>query len=90
MSCQHGNWPPCETCDEIDAQTKALEAEVAALRKCLKDVQWRILDTRETLMRESMVGGHRIYGCDEWSTPTVNLQRAADLIDDAMNGANYY
>jgi hypothetical protein len=20
VSCQHGNWPPCEQCDELDAQ----------------------------------------------------------------------
>ena len=70
------------------AVANTLIAENDALRKAMADVRWRILDTRETLMRESMIGGGRIYGCDEWSTPTVNLQRAADVIDAAMNGAN--
>ena len=51
----------------------------------LKDLRWRIADVREMLM--SSWGGQRIYGCDEWSTPVVNLQRAIDKIDRAIAAA---
>lgn len=40
MSCQHGNWPPCDLCNEIDAAylnghkhaTESDQAELAELR----------------------------------------------------------
>src|SRR5690606_34586964 len=36
VSCQHGNWPPCDHCDEIDAAVAhaiaPLQAEIEALR----------------------------------------------------------
>lgn len=48
----------------------------------LKDLRWRINDVRETLMES--FGDRRIYGCDEWSTPVVNLQRAIDKIERAI------
>ena len=51
----------------------------------LKDIRWRINDVRDMLM--SSFGDNRIYGCDEWSTPTVNLQRAIDKIDRAIAAA---
>jgi len=51
----------------------------------LKDLRWRIADVREMLM--SSWGDRRIYGCDEWSTPVVNLQRAIDKIDRAIAAA---
>lgn len=50
----------------------------------LKDLRWRINDVRDMLM--SSFGDRRIYGCDEWSTPVVNLQRAIDKIDRAATG----
>lgn len=52
--------------------------------KLLKDLRWRINDVRDMLM--SSFGDRRIYGCDEWSTPVVNLQRAIDKIDRAATG----
>lgn len=51
----------------------------------LKDLRWRMDDVREMLM--SSFGDRRIYGCDEWSTPVVNLQRAIDKIDTAIAAA---
>ncbi|KPV23304.1 hypothetical protein APR51_08070 [Variovorax paradoxus] len=36
------------------------------------------------LMKEGY-NGQRIYGCDEWSTPTINLQLAIDKIDEALS-----
>jgi hypothetical protein len=48
-------------------------------RGLLNDLRWRINDVRDMLM--SSFGDRRIYGCDEWSTPVVNLQRAIDKID---------
>jgi hypothetical protein len=57
-------------------------SEGNATRELLKDLRWRIADVRETLM--SSWGERRIYGCDEWSTPVVNLQRAMDKIDRAI------
>jgi hypothetical protein len=56
-------------------------SEGKATLELLKDLRWRIADVRETLM--SSWGDRRIYGCDEWSTPVVNLQRAIDKIDRA-------
>jgi hypothetical protein len=53
-----------------------------ATGELLKDLRWRINDVRETLMES--FGDRRIYGCDEWSTPVVNLQRAIDKIERAI------
>lgn len=62
-------------------ETVRLERE--AMDALLRDLRWRMDDIRDMLMKEG-IGGNRIYGCDEWSTPTVNLQRAIDKIDAAI------
>lgn len=51
--------------------------------KLLKDLRWRLDDIRDMLMKEGF-NGDRIYGCDEWSTPTVNLATAIGVIDKAL------
>lgn len=51
--------------------------------RLLKDLRWRIDDVRDMLMSRGF-GDERIYGCDEWSTPTVNLQTAINVIDKAI------
>ena len=51
--------------------------------KLLKDLRWRLDDIRDMLMKEGF-DGQRIYGCDEWSTPTVNLATAIGVIDKAL------
>ena len=54
----------------------------------LKDLRWRISDTRDQLMRSRCGAGEEsLYGIDEWSTPAVNLQLAIDLIDQATGTA---
>ena len=45
-----------------------------------RDMLWRLADIREELMR-TMYDGSRQYGCDEWSTPIVNLTRAIALLE---------
>ena len=49
----------------------------------LRDIRWRIDDIRDMLMKQNG-RGDRIYGCDEWSTPVVNLQTAIAVIDAAL------
>lgn len=57
------------------------------MNELLKDLRWRLNDIRDMLMTKGIRSGTRIYGCDEWSTPTVNLQRAIEKIDDALSVA---
>ena len=74
------------------AMKQALQAALNAraggdgLEKVLQDVRWRIGDVREMLMTYRNWGdpGQRLYGCDEWSAPTVNLQTAINVIDAAL------
>ena len=40
------------------------------------DLTWRLEDIAHSLQAE--VRGERLYGLDEWSTPIVNLKKAAD------------
>lgn len=51
-----------------------------------KDLLWRLTDIREELMR-TMYDGSRQYGCDEWSTPVVNLTRAIALLEKDVENA---
>lgn len=75
---------PLFTADQMRAfAEEALRLEREAKDTLLSDLRWRMDDIRDMLMQEG-VGGNRIYGCDEWSTPTVNLQRAIDKIDAAI------
>ena len=37
---------------------------------------------RERLMTIGVVSGKRIYGCDEWSEPTVRLQKVIEALQD--------
>lgn len=53
-----------------------------------KDLLWRLSDIREELMR-TMYDGRRLYGCDEWSTPVVNLTRAIDLLERDVEDAKH-
>lgn len=46
-----------------------------------KELLWRINDISEMLQQRG-VGGERIYGCDEWSTPILNLKALAGLIEE--------
>jgi hypothetical protein len=85
---------PGELCDaiaELKAEVRDLnamreaDAEVAySLRaerdqlqswkeSAKKEIIWRVHDIREMLLNG--------YGCDEWSTPTVNLRLLLELID---------
>jgi hypothetical protein len=57
-------------------------AEGSATDDLLRDLRWRIADVREMLM--SSFGDRRIYGCDEWSTPVVNLNLAIGMLDLAI------
>lgn len=61
----------------------AVQEERDASEKLLKDLRWRLDDIRDMLMKEGF-NGERIYGCDEWSTPTVNLATAISVIDKAL------
>ena len=45
----------------------------------LDDLLWRLKDIREDLMSTGLCG--RLYNCDEWSTPTVNLASAIRVIE---------
>ena len=45
----------------------------------LDDLLWRLKDIREDLMSTGL--GGRLYNCDEWSTPTVNLASAIRAIE---------
>ncbi len=49
----------------------------------LKDLRWRIIDTRITLLARSH-SDEAIYGCDEWSAPIVNLDLALSLIESLL------
>ena len=53
-----------------------------------KDLYWRLYDIREELMR-TMWDGSRQYGCDEWSTPVVNLTRAIALLEKDVEDAKH-
>lgn len=46
----------------------------------LDDLLWRLKDIREDLMSTGL--GGRLYNCDEWSTPTVNLASAIRVIEN--------
>jgi hypothetical protein len=46
----------------------------------LDDLLWRLKDIREDLMSTGL--GGRLYNCDEWSTPTVNLASAIGVIEE--------
>lgn len=61
----------------------AAQVPADAHEKTLKDIRWRLDDIRDMLMAEGHNG--RIYGCDEWSTPTVNLATAIRVIDAALS-----
>jgi hypothetical protein len=50
------------------------------LGEFLSDLKWRLNDIKDMLM-EKGVGGARIYGCDEYSTPVKNLKLALDQIE---------
>lgn len=52
-----------------------------------KELLWRLTDIREELMR-TMYDGSRQYGCDEWSTPTVNLARAIAILEKDVDNVN--
>ena len=45
----------------------------------MDDLLWRLKDIREDLMSTGL--GGRLYNCDEWSTPTVNLASAIRVIE---------
>ena len=64
---------------DSDAKYKALEARIEGLEK---DIIWRLEDIKEMLMSKT-VGGGLLYGCDEWSTPVVNLDTAIKVIRNA-------
>jgi len=45
-----------------------------------KDILWRLNDIKDMLMSRG-VGGDRLYGCDEWSTPVVNINSLIKIIE---------
>jgi hypothetical protein len=68
---------------EMLAENERLKKENAELKQkhanLIKELSWRLEDIRDDLMSTG-VGGSRIYGCDEWSTPVVNLKSAIGLL----------
>lgn len=64
--------------------TKEQGKRIDELAAVLKDVAWRIDDIRDMLMKRNG-RDEAIYGCDEWSTPTVNLATAHKVIDAALS-----
>ena len=59
-------------------RTDAVPHNVAELAM-LDDLLWRLSDIRDDLMSTGL--GGRLYNCDEWSTPTVNLASAIKVIE---------
>ena len=51
----------------------------------LDDLLWRLTDIRDDLMSRGL--GGRLYNCDEWSTPTVNLAYAIKVIEKFKSNA---
>ena len=47
--------------------------------KTAKEVLWRLKDIRE-MLKERGVDGAKLYGCDEWSVPIVNLNNVIAII----------
>lgn len=66
---------------ELFARERGITKELAAV---LKDAEWRINDVRDMLMKRNG-RDESIYGCDEWSTPTVNLATAHKVITAALS-----
>ena len=58
----------------------------SALNVGLADVLWRLRDIREMLMHSGF-SGQSTYGCDEWSTPIVNLNSAIKRVE-SIQAAN--
>lgn len=83
--------PPSNNVDTLQRQLsiafdmvvreRTVNKELAAV---LKDVAWRVDDIRDMLLRRNG-RDESIYGCDEWSTPTVNLATAHKVITDALS-----
>ena len=53
-------------------------------KQLTKEILWRLNDIREMLM-ERGVGGDRLYGCDEWSTPILNINSLIKIIEENKN-----
>ena len=53
----------------------------------LDDLLWRLKDIREDLMSTGL--GGRLYNCDEWSTPTVNLASAIRAIEKFKSNSKH-
>ncbi len=51
----------------------------------LKDIHWRIEDTREQLLTKRM-NDESLYGIDEWSSPAINLQKVLDKLEAFVRG----
>ncbi len=83
----HGKYGLSEPLNALDSAIAASTGQTSDARDALlKDLKWRMGDIREMLMSRG-IGDQRIYGCDEWSTPTVNLAKAIELIDAAMEAS---
>ena len=63
--------------DKNDNETQATSGVESS--DLLDDLLWRLKDIREDLMSTGL--GGRLYNCDEWSTPTVNLASAIRVIE---------
>ena len=61
-----------------DNETQAV-CKVVDSSDLMDDLLWRLKDIREDLMSTGL--GGRLYNCDEWSTPTVNLASAIRVIE---------
>ena len=49
-------------------------------KQLTKEILWRLNNIREILI-ERGVGGDRIYGCDEWSTPILNINSLIKIVE---------
>lgn len=68
------------------ANILALIESHAELLAALKDLPWRIEDIADALQSRG-VGDQRIYGCDEWSTPVVNLNTMLRAVGSSVTKA---
>jgi len=72
--------------DETELNDKSRAEGHPRLNDGLADVLWRLRDIREMLMHTGF-SGKSTYGCDEWSTPIVNLDSAIKRVE-SIQAAN--
>lgn len=80
-------WPPTEHAWQgWQAAEAQQQARIDELLSTLKDLPWRIEDIAGMLQSRG-AGEQRIYGCDEWSTPVLNLNTMLDKVNNTILAA---